>query len=388
MKYVYLIAAIAMLGTACRHKNSRDVPAPEIIRIDSADYVTIAHIDSFVNSITFIPIATSEVNVIGELGKVAQLNDKLVVLDQLDKGMIKILDTKGSVVGKVDNVRASKMSDFAIKDGHIEVYYKLLKMIDVFDETGKLLKSEKLSRHLLAERFATMPDDTYLFWSGTTLNHDGLHRVLAYNSYKEYHNGFLDIDPAISDNVNVYNSVPFHVGEENEVLVTHPLCDTVFGIQYGGGNMFCYPKYTFSFSKHPLPPNYINNPGIPKYLSHASKSDYSFFGGKYLEFDSLILASNVADMGFTYYCVWDKHSKKVKTNAYMLRAKELDIDLPMYNVRQVSGQTAIGFYPAYQLLEWAEKHPSPQNEAQKQLLAVSSKLQKLDNPVLVQIDFK
>lgn len=387
--YFISIGAIILLAK-CKPKHIPIRAQPQIIHIDSTDYTMAGNVDGYITGISFLPIATSENNVIGNINKVERLKDKWVILDQMDNGTIWIIDDSGRIVKSIPNIRAQKINDIAVDKDFIEVYYKVLKKLDIFDESGKLVRTESMGRDLLADKFVPLRDDTYAFWSGTTLNKDGQYRVLIYNDHNNFHSGFLSFDPDIANNMHLFNNTPFHRFGAEDIVVTYPLCDTIFALRnYDDGELDCYPRYAFSFTKRPLPKGFINDPTVSDYMMTANEHNYAYFGGKYMEFDSSLIVSNVANVGLTYYCIWDKRTRKLCTNAYGLRHKKLDLDIPMYNMGQVDAGRAVGFYYPYQLIEWADAHRvDVRNDMQQALLNVCNKLQQMDNPVLVQISFK
>lgn len=387
--YLLSFTAVALL-LGCKAKRTPVSTTPQVIHIDSTHYTMAGDVDGFITGISFLPISASGDDVIGTIKKVERLKDKWVLLDQMNNGTIWIINDSGRILQRIPNSRAQKISDIAVHKNHIEAYYKMLKKMDVFDESGALQHTEAMGRDLLADKFVPLSDESYAFWSGTTLNRDGHFRILVYNEYNTFRNGHLSFDPETSNNRHIFNNSPFHRFGSEDIVVTYPLCDTIFALRnYGDGDLDCYPKYTFSFAKTPLPKGFINDPAVSDYMMSAREHNYAYFGGKYMEFDSSLIVSNVANVGLTYYCIWDKRTGKTATNAYGLRHEALDIDIPMYNMMQVDAHRAVGFYYPYQLLEWADAHKGKiRNDHQQSLLDACGKLQELGNPVLVQISFK
>ncbi|GAA3923873.1 6-bladed beta-propeller [Chitinophaga oryziterrae] len=388
MKYLLTISLALLAITSCKEKKAHIHSKAVTIKIEPSSYRSMDSIDNIISDIKFIPIGTSDTNLIGNIEKISIAGDKFVLLDNLGNGSIKIISDKGKILQTITYQEKKKITDFVVNNDKLEVYLELDRKIDIFDLTGHFIQSKMLSRNLLATKMEHLDNQSYAFWSGTTLNKDGYYRMLVYDRFNELSDGFFPITAKIGGNTGTLNMYPFYAIAPDQLNVCFPLCDTIFTLFHDKETTDLYPKYYISFTDNPLPKNYINDPDIVYYLISACDHRYSFFMGPFMEFGSNIIFGDIVS-GIKFYGIWDKQANKMVTNAARCKLHNLDLEIPMNTIQQIGKDKALVYYYPYLLMEWAAAHKdAANNKYVKELLALCKKLKKLDNPILAQITIK
>lgn len=124
---------------------------------------------SFVDSISYIKLETTEENLIGEVSDIEYVNHKFYILDMISKS-IYIFSDSGKFIDKVAK-RGQGPEDYLFltaydinsKDNSIHIYDEAAKKMLVYNEKGRLLKSFHVNDFV--KDFVVFPNGEYLFYS-------------------------------------------------------------------------------------------------------------------------------------------------------------------------------------------------------------------------------
>lgn len=375
---------ILLTEESCRSKEKSIIqPTPNYIFIDSS--VTLQkEIDSAILKIEFIPLQAPNDVIIGNIQKVAILDNKIIILNKNGQNSISIFNFNGLLFKVIKSPEDDHISDFIIQNHKILIFLDLKQRVEIFSNLGVHLETKLLNKDLLASSFEYLDDQTYAFWNNTSLLKIGNYRLLLFDSYNQFKKGFLPFAFELSKNGNPFNQSPFYNLLNGYIYVSQPLDDTIWSLTTQNDNAFLYPNYILKFQKKPLPPAFLNNIHNYNMFKIANDNNYSYYLKGFMDFESIISFSYVSGNSHYIY-IFQKNSKRSIANTENLRLKSLDIDLPG-NMVQISNNSAVGYYHSYDLTKWAESHKNSKDTSN--LLSICKHLSDIDDPVLILITYK
>jgi hypothetical protein len=215
--------------------------------IDDKEYCISAH--ELFDTISIVPLETTEQSIIGVVTKIKILNDTIFVLDNMKAKSLTMFTMKGKFIRKIGNIGNGpgeyvEPTDFFV-DKNITVYDQYQQKIITYTKGGTLISDRKLP--FLCFQFMKMSDNLYVFRDVDTRNVH-IPQLSGYNLWttdSAFHIIYKGLfrekgqwEPLFSP-----NSLSFSNGK---LYVNDMFTDTIFRITENG----LLPDYVLNFNGH------------------------------------------------------------------------------------------------------------------------------------------
>jgi len=386
---IFFITSLMWL-VSCSPSNAknRTFEASKIIRINLSDIdkENMEHASNFVNHVSYIPLETNDMCLIGEITKLIVRDDKIYIHDKMTNKLLKFSIT-GKFESAIGNIGAGpgeyiRISSFFVDSNHcISIYCEIKQAIITYDEYGKCTGEMKTG--FVSSDFI-MFNGLYYFYGGRLPNQSVYkesfpwqYRLAAVkegsiveNYFKFRYNEiltYISIPPS-KNNLYVYNDSLSLIEGNNIIyrILEQP-----------------YPVYAVDFGKYNVPFDYYNDTFTDKKCEihkNAQKCQLSDF----FEMERYIFIYFSSPESFICVSIYDKKNDNV-TNLGVFWKNDMDhISMPRI-ISTYDKNHLVGFYYA----EYFKKMIfDNDNTIEEHLIAMADSIDDSDNPIISIISFK
>jgi hypothetical protein len=377
-----ILALLIVVFGGCKSVSIKH-PALVHLKVDTASD-DVYEVDSIVSHIQFIPLQTLSDNVVGKVDKITFLKDKIVILDRNVSKAIFLFKKDGTMIKEIKTLHGEHISDFIISGDKIIALLDFDNKLQSYDEAGNLLSTTDLGTKFYSSSFESLTPDGYLFFNNNIPTTFGNYKLIAFNAVeKEWMGGFLTFPKELSVKATPGSDHPLFRTHDGTVLVNQTFGDTIYALKYIGEHVDSYPAYVMDFSVNPAPAGFVFDPGVDHKFERADNKGYSYLEG-FMDLKDYCFATYKCQ-GILRNFIWNKSGSHKTANSSGLFFAGEDIGLPV-KMQQIDENTAGGYYPSFELVDWAKKHE--QLKGKSNLYTIASTLTEENNPVLILLNFK
>lgn len=164
MKYINFAILLFILGSCNLHSNKVDAPNLETITIPADISGKKLMMSEIYDSLQYVPLETTDENLIGEVQKFIPLQDKYVIVDKVNAKAVYVFDHDGKFLNQIGQRGAGageyvKMSSAAVDEigNRVFIYDSALKSLIIYDLRGEF--KEKISLPLIAREIEYIGDN-------------------------------------------------------------------------------------------------------------------------------------------------------------------------------------------------------------------------------------
>lgn len=384
-KLLVLLAILSLSITSCQHNQSKKDDALNI-NLSNPTKIDL-NMSTFVSDIQYIPLETTDENLIGNINQLLLTDDKIIVVDQKTASIF-FFDHKGEYLYKIANKgvgpgQYTQINGVAVNQNKEEIYILDRKTLYVYTIKGDFEKAVQLK--FLANDFICMNHSLAFYCDyGRNKNlakDNRIPLVAIYDLQTSKSQYFLYQDSSI-DFVEIIDSHMLrHYSGREEGTLTFPLSDEVYLLTPDGVSS----KYSIDFGKS----------NIEKKKAHLSmlkeenlSAEDGLEGRKgypdFWEIQGCLESDSLLFIGYNNYSehktgvyLWDKRSNK-QLNGYSSKGwvikNDIDNGYPLLPIA-VEGNKFYTIVPPFYLQEKKSENP--------QLKRIIEKLTGEENPILM-----
>ncbi len=335
-------------------------------------------LSSFVDSIAYVPLETTENCLIGNIDKIRILNYLIFILDKR-QNKIFIFNTSGNFQYSICHIGRGpgeylSISDFCIDPDmkHIIIADHLTRRFIFYDLKGKF-QFTKESRYI--NKFCEFYKNTIIYYSDNyILDKYNLH---LFNIGSGKNSNYLSINPALKD-FQSGDGCQFYFNYRNQLLFKEALGQEIYRINNNDPEEYL----SIDFGGKNMPENYFKeNIPLSDQLYDLNKGRYAFHVTNFLELKEIIYFT--FDYNFSQYsCIYNK-GNTLSEYGYITN----DIDFtPFGNPMFSDGSSIFSFIDAPEFLsviDQIKEHNDNTKIEVLKLIKISKSINISCNPILI-----
>ena len=384
---------IVIISISCSQGEKRILNADTIIYVnhENINEEVMKHASNYIEDVQYIPLETSETNLIGNLSKVI-LSTKYIHIHDNQTNNLYQFDYDGKYVRKVGNEGNGpneyiKISTFSInpETENIAIYCEVKQSIIEFTHEGLPISEERVG--FVCNDFMYYKND-YLFYGGRSWN-----KNIFKNTFPEQYRLVLWGKNEIKENY-----LPFKYNESlyrtsiasgNNSLYTYNktrLIEKCTGIVYELDNDIS-PVYAIDFGKYTIREDFYSDRNInDNSIQRIEKSDYCLLSSLF-ETDNYVYIYYIVSMYSKYRMIFSCiYSKKINelVNIGPLWVNDID-NISMPKVITSYNNNLIGYFDSDNLKTMLVTNKNPLTPRMEEL---KETVDDFDNPIICIIKLK
>lgn len=285
----------------------------QVIEIPSDINKTSLNLDAIIDSVYYIKLETNPDCLIGSIDKILFFNDKILIIENLQRKSVLMFNDNGKFVKKIGTEGRGPGEYVTIRDVALDINNKSIVFLDdyggkllFYDLDGNFVTHKKLYYYPTA--FSILNDDSFLFYQGRSIN-------IHIPAITEYNLLFSKSDQSISGKAISYSyrdkyksfsmgSLHSFNASENGVMFCPPYANEIYKIT-GRNNVV--EKYTLNIG----PKDVLNAMGPSTtnddFTNLLNTGNYYYFDGPAIESDNFLYFY----IGRGGDCFFSKKTKKL-----------------------------------------------------------------------------
>lgn len=353
------------------------------IAVDKNQLVDKIKISSWVDSITFVQLSSSDNALIGSINKLIRKSNDIYILDRYKTKSLKKFNINGEFITDIGRFGEApgeyqEPTDFIVNDSLIIVYDQFASRFNYYTLDGNFQYSKKLP--FLCLRFKQVSVNNFIFYTQDADNQH-LSSIENYSIFQTDSN-FVIKERCFYRERDKYTSIinDYNFVDINNRLYCHPsFSGKIYEILNDGKYAL---KINLNFGKHQLPEEYLLKENWNDFKNESAKDRYSFFLGEYLITNDVLYFS-YTQQHEAVRCFYSFKDKKLARSSIMVN--DILPIFPFANFIGVDGNTLVSYVFPSDIIAIRDNYSSSEwyKMVGEKAFEITKQLKNEDNPFIV-----